>query len=184
MRLHTSPISFTLPMLIEVMVTERPLRSWFLWGENGRGKTGLAVGYAWEWLQAVQAPLYFTTMPDLLAELRATYGRKAGEYVELDANGRIGATEAEIVERLATVGLLILDDLGAEQVREQGDGSWVADRLFQIIGKRHAEELPTIFTSNLNPEQLERRIGKRLAERIKEMCGRDHIVHVEGPNLR
>ncbi len=175
-RLETSPLrNWGMGRLIEQMTMERPRRSWFFWGENGRGKTGLAVGYAWEWLHAVQAPLYFTTMPDLLAELRASYGSDEAEQ---------GETEANIVGRLATVGLLILDDLGAEQVREQGDGSWVADRLFQIVGKRHAEELPTLFTSNLSLEQLERRIGKRLAERIREMCGRDHIIKVEGPNLR
>ncbi len=179
-RLETSPLWLyrnAVSDMVERLSQERPRRSWFFWGENGRGKTGLAVGYAWEWLQSVQAPLYFTTMPDLLAEMRATYGRKEGEEGE-------GETEADIVRRLATVGLLILDDLGAEQVREQGDGSWIADRLFQVIGRRHAEELPTIFTSNLDLPQLERRIGKRLSSRITEMCSQNHIIHVTGPNLR
>ncbi len=177
LRLGTSPVGEFMPNLLDRLEMERPRRSWFFRGENGRGKTGLAVGYAWEWLHAVQAPLYFTTMPDLLAELRASYGRKEEEEKK-------GETEADIVRHLATVGLLVLDDMGAEQVKEQGDGSWVADRLFQIIGKRHSEELPTIFTSNLNLQQLEARIGKRLCWRIVEMCGRDHIVQVMGPNLR
>tara|TARA_B110000196_G_C21063992_1_gene623861 strand:- start:670 stop:885 length:216 start_codon:yes stop_codon:yes gene_type:complete len=38
--------------------------------------------------------------------------------------------------------------------------------LYQIIGKRHRDDLPTIFTSNIQ------QIGQRIAWRIMEMYGR------------
>ena len=153
---------------------ERWEQSWFLWGEVGRGKTGLAVGLAKEICQRNDnyiTPLSFVfrSVPDLLSELRSTYGRHEGP------------TETELIEKYATIPLLILDDLGAEQVTNTG---WLEDRLYQIIGKRHAEERQTIFTSNLSLKAIAARIGERLTWRIVEMTGPDNIVEIKGSNLR
>ncbi|KKK85389.1 hypothetical protein LCGC14_2773760, partial [marine sediment metagenome] len=151
-----------------------PLRklegSWYLWGAYGSGKTGLAIGHAYERLsQTGPWALRFKPVPDLLSELRSTYGRNEGP------------TENDVLDTYAHTGLLILDDLGAEQVTGSG---WLEDRLYQVIGLRHREELPIIFTSNLSIKQIANRIGERIAWRIVEMCGEDHIVQVTGPNLR
>lgn len=152
--------------------------SWFFHGLYGRGKTGLVVSYAREWLRDLcdtETPEYlrscrlliFASVPDLLSELRDTY--------------RSNASERDVIRRYTGALLLLLDDLGAEHVKDAG---WLEDRLYQIIGTRHAEERPTLFTSNLNLEQLAGKIGERVTWRIVEMCGADHIVKVDGPNLR
>lgn len=151
--------------------------SWFFWGGYGTGKTGLAVGYAYEWVDhewgnATNGPLYFRSVPRLLGELRGSYQKPEGKE---------GPGEQELIERYGTCPLLILDDLGAEQVRGTG---WVEDRLYQIIGERHGNLVSTVFTSNLNLQELADRIGERVAWRILEMCGQERIVHLEGPNLR
>lgn len=144
--------------------------SWLLWGSYGVGKTGLAIGHARlrlkvdEWVPTFK----FLSMPDFLSELRDTYRKDGG-------------SELEVIKRYAEPDLLILDDLGAEHVKDSG---WLEDRLYQLIGKRHSEMNDTIFTSNLSPVELGDRIGERNMWRIIEMCGSQRIVHVEGKNLR
>lgn len=176
-RLETSPLAQTHPSLIEALQypksepqeqIEAWLRSWFFWGQYGRGKTGLAIGYVHGAMKIGLRPL-FRSVPDLLSDLRSTYGRHEGP------------TENDIIQKYAEVNLLVLDDLGAEQVKNQ---EWVADRLYQIIGHRHAEELTTVFTSNLSMAEVAERIGDRVTWRIAEMCGADHIIEIKGPNLR
>ncbi len=147
--------------------------SWFLWAPHGRGKTGLAVAYAWETLQCVQdgylnsPTILFRTVPGLLSELRAT----------MDPASEL--TEESLMKRCRDAHLLILDDLGAERV-----SGWVEERLYLIIGQRHDEMLPTVFTSNLSLEAVGNKLGERITWRIAEMCGPDNIVQVQGPNLR
>ena len=113
--------------------------------------------------------IHFTTIPDLLTELRATYNKTSLR------------TEAEVLEFYQKPDCLILDDLGAEQVTNTG---WVEDRLYQIIGHRHGQEKQIIFTSNLSIAKLAKRIGERITWRIIEMCGEENIIEVKGPNLR
>lgn len=150
--------------------------SWFFWGENGVGKTGLAVGLAREHLKherlGARALHYilFKTAPAMLTHFRSTYGKEAQE------------AEAEVLALYTNpTTLLILDDLGAEQVRGTG---WVEDRLYQVIGERHDNEVPTIFTSNKSLGELAAHIGERISWRIAEMCGKDRVIHVQGANLR
>lgn len=153
--------------------------SYLFWGSYGVGKTCTAVGLAHEVLMGMYdyrdvdydseaMGFKFATLPDLLSELRDTYNQR-------------GLSEGEVLRKYQSPWLLVLDDLGAEHVK---DMDWLRDRLFQLIGHRHAEERPTIFTSNLSPEELGGRLGERVMWRLVEMCGADHIIHLNGPNLR
>ena len=140
--------------------------SHFLWGDVGRGKTGLAVGIARRQLEMGVGSLLFVSVPDLLSELRDTYNSDTSEL--------------NIINRYADVPLLILDDLGAEQAKNT---EWIEDRLYQVINRRHGEMKPTIITSNLSLRQLSHRIGIRNTERVRELCG-DNIIEIRGSNLR
>lgn len=144
--------------------------SLFLWGDVGRGKTGIAVGYARDAVFGLGWPpsVWFRTVPKLLTDLRDTYNRG-------------GQTEAAVLRRAQTVDLLILDDLGTEAITD-----WGRDRLYQVIGERHDEERATVITSNLTLEELEAptQLGPRLAWRIAEMCGPHRVIQVIGDNLR
>ena len=146
--------------------------SWYFWGDFGVGKTGLAVGFARECLETLpdETTIFYRSEPDLLTELRSTYGRQDG------------IREDDLLKKYAAVDILILDELGRAQ--DTGSG-WLSDRMYQIIGKRHASKKITVFTSNLSVSA----VGKKwkdqaIAWRIIEMCGDDHIVHVQGANLR
>jgi len=146
--------------------------SWFLHGASGVGKTGLAIGWLYERLQAGNSVL-FTTVPDLLGDIKATYANRHGSYERL--------TEEDVIQKYLTVDSLVLDDLGAEQI---GNEDWLQDRLYRIIGGRHDELRPTVFTSNHDMGITGRRIGTPITWRIVEMCGKENIIHIEGRNLR
>ncbi len=162
--LASSPVVMRSPGL------EKKLRpgSWYLWGPSGVGKTGLAVGLLREWCSQGKGKGLFVTVPGLLESLRGTYGEGAAE------------SEERVIARYGRVPFLVMDDLGAEHVKGTG---WVEDRLYQIIGMRHDDGLPTVFTSNMELGQLRERLGERVVWRIVELVGKN-IVHVVGPNLR
>ena len=167
-RLSTWPSAFDYPSVMERLM-ESANGSWFLTGPVGRGKTGLAVGLAWSTLEGGRVKsVRFVTLPAFIAMIQASYNNK-------EVN-----TQA-IVDRYANTGLLIMDDIGAEHVK---DKEWEQGLLFQVIGERHAQERPTIITSNLSLQELEQRIGERIAHRIFEMVG-DNIINMRDmPNLR
>ena len=147
---------------------EKGETSVLLWGPSGTGKTGLAISDLRDCIVKNRNDGRFASLPALLSELRNTYSDRT-------------RSEADVLRHYQHDGLLILDDLGAEHVKDTG---WLEDRLYQIIGYRHAELQPTIFTSNLSPEELGQRIGERVMWRIVEMCGKAGIIHVDGKNLR
>lgn len=174
-RLATSPVRASLPALIARMEAA-PRESWYLWSEGtGTGKTGTAAAYLWQMVYCGEnehgrpPSALFVKVPDLLSMLRATYNRSDGPR------------EIDILDRYATVDVLVLDELGAERAKDQ---EWLEDRLYQVIGRRHDDLRQTVITSNLSIEQVSKRIGERLAWRIVEMCGPGNIVQFRGSNLR
>lgn len=139
-------------------------RGIFIEGPRGTGKTKLAAIIANEKAKAGQ-PVLFSSVPDLLADIRATFG-----------GGRTGETLRTVREAPC----LILDDLGAERMTE-----WVGEQLFAIINYRYNERLQTIVTTNYKSGELMERMtlttktgqaddmqGQRIMSRIYGMCER------------
>ena len=69
--------------------------------------------------------------------------------------------DPKALERASRVGLLILDDLGTERRTD-----FSADRISLLLVTRYDDCLPTIITSNLAPEVLERQVGERIWSRL------------------
>ena len=146
----------------------------YLWGETGRGKTGLAVAAA----SARGGSALFVTVPDLLLRLAGTYDREAGE--------RDQPRELQLLEQLWSVPTLILDDIGAESPTP-----WAAQRIYQVVNARSMERrLVTIVTSNLSTNRLAAHLNKANPEHgartVSRIIGRAHpyVVEVAGPDLR
>ncbi|HXI96165.1 MAG TPA: ATP-binding protein [Candidatus Acidoferrum sp.] len=137
--------------------------SWlFLWGPTGHGKTGLAVGILHE-LALRGNSTALRNVPDLLTTIKSTFSQEGDE------------SESTILEVLAAVDVLCLDDLGAEYHRGRED--WAAEKVFQIVAARHAGLKRTIVTSNYSLEQLQDRLGHpRTLRRIVDMTGSRWIV--------
>jgi DNA replication protein DnaC len=95
------------------------------------------------------------SLPRLLARIRRTYDAESGE-----------AGYLEFFERLTSVDLLHLDDLGAEKSTD-----WVLEQLYSIVNERYETQRSMVVTTNLDQAQLEEQIGARTVSRLVEICG-------------
>ena len=74
-----------------------------------------------------------------------------------------GITEGEIVERLSSYDLLVIDELGI-----QFDSEMEKIYLSDILDNRYKAMKPTILLSNLDTEKLKELLGVRLVDRIRQ----------------
>jgi DNA replication protein DnaC len=139
-------------------------------GENGVGKTHLAVALMKEAIRRKGARAVFFETRDLLKTVRETY------------NNQVEATELEVLRPVLEADLLVLDDIGAEKRSE-----WVEETLGLIVNTRYSERRITVFTTNLRdsentePNSVALQLGLRIRSRLKEMC---EWVEIAGPDTR
>ena len=100
-----------------------------------------------------KTPVQFISVADLMNQLKECF------------NDPEAGLAQKITERLQSVELLILDDMGAEKTSD-----WVQEKLFEIIDYRYNEWLPMLITTNCTPDELKKQIGARNFDRIREMC--------------
>ncbi len=122
-----------------------PYQWLILIGDYGCGKTHLAAAVANHALTHLNMRPVFAVVPDLLDYLRSTFSPSAEMRYETRFDTIRGAD------------LLVLDDLGTENTTP-----WAKEKLFQIINHRYMERLPTIVTTNVDPDRIEGRIRSRL----------------------
>jgi DNA replication protein DnaC len=125
---------------------------WFM-GDVGTGKTTLAMLASKAALDTGRSVAIYS-LPRLLAEIRKTFD---------DSSER---SYLELLERLAEVDLLHVDDVGAEKTSE-----WVLEQLYAIVNARYEDERAMVITTNLNHEELSEQIGERTVSRLVEICG-------------
>lgn len=118
-------------------------------GLPGTGKSHLAIAIA----QAVMTShtALYTSAIDAVRMIRDTW-RKNSEQ-----------TEIEVLDRLASLGLLILDEVG---VQYGTDAEQVT--LFDIIDKRYRDMMPMILLTNLNKSGMKEFLGDRSFDRLRE----------------
>ena len=125
---------------------------WFT-GDVGTGKTTLAMLVSRAALDAGRSVAIYS-LPRLLAEIRKTFDEDADRsYLGL-------------LERLTTVDLLHIDDVGAERTSE-----WVLEQLYAIVNARYEDERAMVITTNLDHAELRDQIGERTVSRLIEICG-------------
>jgi DNA replication protein DnaC len=125
---------------------------WFV-GGVGTGKTTLAMLISKAAMEA-QRTVAIYSLPRLLALLRDTYDDDA----QFSLN--------ELIDRLCSVDLLHIDDVGAEQ-----SSAWVLEQLYTIVNTRYEDGRSMLLTTNLDRKELEDQIGPRTVSRIYEICG-------------
>lgn len=115
----------------------------YLEGPCGTGKTHLAIAIALAIINT-GVPVICKTSIDILGDIKRCYER----------NSKV--TEEEVLEAYKTVDLLIIDDLGKEQVTE-----WSVPVLYSILNERYEALLPTIITTNYNTTALAEKLSAK-----------------------
>ncbi len=128
-------------------------RGLWLFGDTGTGKTTLAMLVSKAALAAGHSVAIYS-LPKLLARIRRTYDSEPG-----------GDSYLAFFERLTSVDLLHIDDLGAEKRSD-----WVLEQLYALINERYEAQRSVLVTTNLPHERLEDQIGARTVSRLNEMC--------------
>jgi DNA replication protein DnaC len=137
-------------------------RGLWLFGDVGTGKTTLAMVVAKAALEAGRSVAIYS-LPRMLNEIRRTYEEGSD------------ASYVQLLDRLAEVDLLHVDDLGAEK-----SSPWVLEQLYAIVNARYEGERSMVITTNLDRRALVDQITERTVSRLEEMCevlpvyGEDH----------
>lgn len=127
-------------------------------GDPGNGKTFLSCCIANRLLQNC-IPTICVSINSLLDRIKETYNKWGSE------------AEADILRGLGRAELLIIDDLGTENLTD-----WSRTTIYNIIDSRYRSKLPLIITTNLQIDTsktggvLANTYGRRTEDRIFEMC--------------
>lgn len=132
----------------------------YFYGDFGVGKTFIMCAIANELALSKKVKSLIVYTPDFFRELKHSIGQD---------------TFHDKLNYIKTVPLLILDDIGSETI-----SSWIRDDVLgAILQYRMMEGLPTLYTSNLDYEELEDHLAysqksgteqlkaKRIMERIR-----------------
>ena len=148
-------------------------KGFYLYGDFGVGKSYMMAALAHDLSEKRQASSTLLHFPSFVIDVKNAIN-----------TGQV----KEMLDQVKKAEILILDDIGAEQM-----APWVRDEVLQVILQHRMQEiLPTFFTSNFNFEDLERHFAtsrngdetwqaKRVMERIKFLAKE---VRLEGENRR
>jgi len=139
-------------------------RGLWLFGDTGTGKTTLAMLISKAALEAGKTVAIYS-LPKLLARIRRTYDSEPG-----------GDSYLSFFERLTSVDLLHIDDLGAEKRSD-----WVLEQLYALVNERYEAQRSILITTNLPHPELEAQIGSRTVSRLTQICDE---VEVRGEDRR
>ncbi len=146
----------------------------FFQGSTGVGKTLLLCAIGNE-LSLKSFDVYYIDWNDLNREMRS------GE----DTSNRDFQNIGQLIHRLATVQLLLFDELGASR-----PSPWALDNIYYLINRRYNENKITLFATNYFDERigiqetLTDRIGERIRSRIYEMTNTIKLSGKDRRNLK
>jgi len=139
-------------------------RGLWIFGNTGTGKTTLAMLISKAALEAGKTVAIYS-LPKLLARIRRTYDSEPG-----------GDSYLSFFERLTSVDLLHIDDLGAEKRSD-----WVLEQLYALVNERYETQRSVLITTNLEHVELEDQIGPRTVSRLAQIC---EAVQIAGDDDR
>jgi DNA replication protein DnaC len=156
---------------LEALETARPIIATggiiAMVGNRGPGKTQMAAEIArggdWKGDKATH-----TRGENVLITHRtktALYMRAMDVFLELRhaSKNHVKSSEKEVLERLAAVGLLVIDEF-----QERSESEWENRIVKNLIDKRYANSRPTIIIANLTRKELFATLGESVIDRATE----------------
>ncbi len=134
----------------DIAYSNKYVKGLFITGPIGSGKTHL-VSAIYNQLKNDNVDIEFFVVPDLLEQGKADMFNENGSR--------------DVFAKAKKAKVLILDDLGAHNYTP-----WIINQLYSLINYRLNNMLTTIFTTNLNLEDIDVRLDERIASRILELC--------------
>lgn len=135
---------------------------------NGTGKT-YALHALTHRLCKERINCLYSASGEFLEQLKATY------------DGSSYYTEYEIMQRYINVPVLLLDDLGKENIKTD----WAPERFYYLIDRRAELGNPTIYASNFYVEELEDKYGNNFGPAIvSRIVGTCKLFALGGPDRR
>ncbi len=135
-----------------------------LTGSVGVGKTHLAAAIANELISKLYVVM-FGSSADIISRMKQTF--------------HTDESELDIIDALANVDLLVLDDLGKEKASD-----YTSTIIYQLVNRLYEDEKPILVTTNFMSEPFIERMGEKgeaIVSRLAEMCT---PVLMEGPDWR
>lgn len=118
---------------------------------KGSGKTRMATSIGNELIFEKHMQVKFATSLQVINEIKASWDNQSD------------LSENALLNYLIRTEVLILDDFGTEHVKD-----WIQDKFYHIINSRYVNKKITIFTSNMDLNNLQ--YDERITNRIKERC--------------
>ncbi|WP_156290756.1 AAA family ATPase [Oceanobacillus salinisoli] len=131
------------------------------WKENGR-------------TYKVRKIALFAKVPELMKLIQRTYNNK-----------KIGLTEEIILDTLATVDVLILDEIAGERSKREPNGfeTWSGDIIYQILDRRQGKQ--NLYNLNYSSAEVKKKYDETPGKRIlSRMASGAKMLKVDGPDHR
>lgn len=129
----------------------------YIYGDVGTGKS-LLTACIGNYLLERFTTVLFTNFFEIAKQIKKTFTDNS-------------MTESAFIDRLTSVDLLIIDDLGTEIVTKNGERTWLQDKIYDVINARYINQKSTIFSSNESLVDLVENCGlmKKTVDRIAAM---------------
>ena len=128
-----------------------------LCGVPGNGKTTLML--------AIRSLINYLDMKDAYNESMTVFRIDAREIVRLNKD------DFAKFEKIRSKKMLAIDDMGLEPAEVMDYGN-ILNPVIDLLSYRYDEQLFTIVTTNLKPNEIRQKYGDRIADRFNEMMER------------
>jgi len=139
-------------------------------GTPGIGKSHLSVSIH-KAMREKGIPTLIVDVPSLFQEIKSMFGYSDSSQAQ-----------EKIMRKLKDVEVLILDDIGAEYAKSDGNESWASDTLYQIMNDRQTKV--NVFSTNYTSKDLKQKYGQLSTRIISRMLAGAEVIKVEGKDQR
>lgn len=133
-------------------------------GSTGTGKSFLSYSIGRKVKEKGHTVLFIDVV-ELLGKFKETYNKNSQN------------TEAEIMQLISEVDLLILDDVGANKQTD-----WANERIYDITNKRQGK--CTVYTTNLSADDMQQEPDIMLKRSYSRMVNKTKIIKMYGKDRR